>query len=254
MGWYLWTHQLLEVTGEDAASFLEGIFPSPIANLKPGRERYTTMLDEKGEIIDDVVVFRAYKAAVGSVLAVVLAIGSYGTVPLFLVPLSQSLGVSIGQVSLLFTFAASAGLVASLFFGTILKKLGVKGLACLSGAALATFYVFLFLAKSPVMVYIGAMIYGFSTSTGGFAIAQTEITWWFSKGRAKVMSLLNIGVGLVGMVLAPVVASALEALGMRSVALIQGLLTGGLMIVNGLIFLSEHPSTYGMHPMGYVAE
>ena len=26
------------------------------------------------------------------------------------------------------------------------------------------------------------------------------------------------------------------------------------MIVNGLIFLSEHPSTYGMHPMGYVAE
>lgn len=58
VGWYLWTHQLLEVTGEDAASFLEGIFPNPIANLKPGRERYTTMLDEKGEIIDDVVVFR----------------------------------------------------------------------------------------------------------------------------------------------------------------------------------------------------
>ena len=197
---------------------------------------------------------RAYKAAVGSILAVVLAIGSYGTVPLFLVPLSQSLGVSIGQVSLLFTFAASAGLVASLFFGTILKKLGVKRLACLTGAALATFYVFLFLAKNTVMVYIGAMIYGFSTSTGGYALAQTEITWWFSKGRAKVMSLLNIGVGLVGMVLAPVIASALEALGMRSVALIQGLLTGGLMIVNGLIFLSEHPSAYGLHPLGYVPE
>lgn len=57
-GWYLWTHQLLEVTGIDAADFLDHIFPNNIANLKVGRERYTTMLDDKGEIIDDVVVFR----------------------------------------------------------------------------------------------------------------------------------------------------------------------------------------------------
>ncbi len=58
VGWYLWTHQLLEVTGEDAAAFLDYMFANPIANLKPGRERYTTMLNEAGEIIDDVVIFR----------------------------------------------------------------------------------------------------------------------------------------------------------------------------------------------------
>ena len=58
VGWYLWTHQLIEVTGSDAAVFLDYIFPCNIACLAVGRERYTTMLDEKGEIIDDVVVFR----------------------------------------------------------------------------------------------------------------------------------------------------------------------------------------------------
>lgn len=58
VGWYLWTHQLLEVTGKDAAVFLDYIFPNPIANLKVGSERYTTMLDHKAEIIDDVVVIR----------------------------------------------------------------------------------------------------------------------------------------------------------------------------------------------------
>jgi Glycine cleavage system T protein (aminomethyltransferase) len=58
VGWYLWTHQLLEVTGEDAAAFLDMIFPKNIANLKVGAERYTTMLDENAEIIDDVVVLR----------------------------------------------------------------------------------------------------------------------------------------------------------------------------------------------------
>ena len=58
VGWYLWTHQLLEVTGVDAAEFLDEIFVNPIANLKVGRERYTTMLNEQAEIIDDVVVIR----------------------------------------------------------------------------------------------------------------------------------------------------------------------------------------------------
>lgn len=58
VGWYLWTHHLVEVTGEDAADFLDGIFLNNISNLKNGRERYTCMLDENAEIIDDVVIFR----------------------------------------------------------------------------------------------------------------------------------------------------------------------------------------------------
>lgn len=58
VGWYYWTHQLLEVSGPDAAAFLDKIYANPIANLKIGRERYTTMLNEQAEIIDDVVIFR----------------------------------------------------------------------------------------------------------------------------------------------------------------------------------------------------
>ena len=58
VGWYLWTHQLVEVTGSDCVTFLERIFPKDIGTLAVGRERYTTMLDEQGQIIDDVVVFR----------------------------------------------------------------------------------------------------------------------------------------------------------------------------------------------------
>ncbi len=61
VGWYLWTHQLLEVNGADAAAFLDKIFPNSIGNLKIGSERYTTMLNELAEIIDDVVVFRLEK-------------------------------------------------------------------------------------------------------------------------------------------------------------------------------------------------
>lgn len=58
VGWYYWTHQLLEVTGPDAAAFLDKMCANPIANLAVGRERYTTMLNEQGQIVDDVVVIR----------------------------------------------------------------------------------------------------------------------------------------------------------------------------------------------------
>ncbi len=57
VGWYCWTHFLLEVTGPDAAAFLDKIFVSSIAKTKVGRAKYTTMLNEDGIIIDDVIVF-----------------------------------------------------------------------------------------------------------------------------------------------------------------------------------------------------
>lgn len=58
VGWYFWTHQILEITGPDVTAFLDHMFPNDIASLPVGRDRYTTMLNEQGEIIDDVVVMR----------------------------------------------------------------------------------------------------------------------------------------------------------------------------------------------------
>lgn len=58
VGWYYYTHQLVEVTGKDAAAFLDYIYPKNIGTLANGRARYTPMLNEKGIIRDDVVVFR----------------------------------------------------------------------------------------------------------------------------------------------------------------------------------------------------
>lgn len=58
VGYYLFTHQLMEVTGDDATAFLDYLCPNDIASLQVGRDRYTTMLNEQGEIIDDIVIMR----------------------------------------------------------------------------------------------------------------------------------------------------------------------------------------------------
>lgn len=55
-GWYRWTHDLVEVKGADAASFLERLCVNTIGNAAVGRTKYTTLLNEEGKIIDDTIV------------------------------------------------------------------------------------------------------------------------------------------------------------------------------------------------------
>jgi aminomethyltransferase len=58
VGFYDFTHQLLEVKGAGATDFLSKVFVAAIAKASVGEAKYTTMLNEAGTIIDDVIVFR----------------------------------------------------------------------------------------------------------------------------------------------------------------------------------------------------
>lgn len=64
---HLWTRQSaglfdvshmgqLSVSGEGAAAALEAVLPGDISALKPGRMRYSLLLDERGGILDDLIV------------------------------------------------------------------------------------------------------------------------------------------------------------------------------------------------------
>ena len=56
VGWHKWTHDLVEVKGNDAAGFLDYLYVNSIAKTLVGSSKYTTMLNELGQITDDVIV------------------------------------------------------------------------------------------------------------------------------------------------------------------------------------------------------
>lgn len=58
VGYYDFTHQLLEVMGPDSGAFLDYLFVNKFSTAKVGSAKYTTMLNEDGVIIDDVIIFR----------------------------------------------------------------------------------------------------------------------------------------------------------------------------------------------------
>ncbi len=56
VGWYRWTHDLLEVKGKDADAFIEYLYVNNMGKAVIGKTKYTTMLNEDGKIIDDTIV------------------------------------------------------------------------------------------------------------------------------------------------------------------------------------------------------
>lgn len=55
VGWYEWTHDLVEVRGKDAHKLLDYVCVNVISET-PGVSKYTTMLNEEGKILDDTIV------------------------------------------------------------------------------------------------------------------------------------------------------------------------------------------------------
>lgn len=57
-GWFRWTHDTVEVKGPDATALLDRLLVNTVATCKVGREKYTTMLNEDGRIVDDLMAMR----------------------------------------------------------------------------------------------------------------------------------------------------------------------------------------------------
>jgi sugar phosphate permease len=188
---------------------------------------------------------RARKVFIGSLILPAVSISAYVAIPVYLVPVSEMLNISIGQLALLFSFLTVAGLITSIFLGQLFKLLKVRAMVIIAAIALAAFFASIFFAKGVIPIYVTALLFGYSTVAGGFGVAQTEITWWFSKNTAKLISFLSISLGVASFILPPVIANAIPLFGLRNVALAHGLIVGCVMIVTALFLLSEHPASYG---------
>jgi sugar phosphate permease len=168
----------------------------------------------------------------------------------FVLPLITKFGVGAGEVTLIFMFAGIGGLVTSLLLGTLMKKIPVKILVVSAGILLALFFVVLGLSTSLNVIYVGAIIFGYTTTVGAFGVAQTVINWWNATNVAKKISLVSVAVGISGMVFPILSGVLINIIGFTATSIGIGLIAGSVMVVCGLFLISEHPSKYGMTAIG----
>jgi MFS family permease len=193
---------------------------------------------------------RARNTAIGSILISMMAVGSYVTFSLYILPLSESLNVSVGQISIMFSIAGVAGLFAALFLGKALSKFNIKKIITVSGIMFFFFFFFISTAQNIWLIYLGGFLSGICQIFSGYPIAQVSITWWFKRNTGKLMSMLSIGGGISGIIMVQVVANLIKNIGFQKTALLQGIFVSAVVIISGLFLVSNHPRKYDMKAVG----
>jgi len=176
----------------------------------------------------------------------------FTTLSLFVRPISESLGVEIGSVSLIYSIAAISSFATAMLIGKLLKKVDTRIIIICGGIFNFIFMFTVSISSSLIPMYITVLLRGIGGFVAGTAMAQIVISQWFDKMRATMFSFVTIFSSLTNAVVAPLLGTLMNQYGYRQVVLWEGVISGGVVVLIGMLLISGPPAKYGLKPYGYV--
>ena len=143
--------------------------------------------------------------------------GIFFAFSLFVKPLQAEFEWSRSTIMGAFTCLYLALAVTSPFAGKAVDRFGVKTVMVLGGAIMALGYALLFVLNSPMHFYIGNIIVGIGGSATGPIPGTAVVSDWFRKKRGLAIGIMSTGIGVGGLVLAPLLGGfIIPGLGWRA--------------------------------------
>ena len=142
---------------------------------------------------------------------------------LFVVPITESLGISRAALSLSMTIGSVAGIIISPIAGNILAKKSIKKYMFLGILVSGLCILGESFASSVYHLYILNLFLQFSST---FALAlpfSALMLRWFSENRSLATSIIFVGVSLGGVLFASPLTSLITAYGWRTAYMVIGL-------------------------------
>jgi len=111
---------------------------------------------------------------------------------------------------------------------------------------------FALLGLTPSLLYLYVMFGCMAAWRAGIMIVpvSTVVSQWFERKRGLAIGLTTAGIGLGGLVMAPVTAVCISAVGWRLTFLIMGMLIAGAVVPLSAFVVRQHPSERGLLPDG----
>lgn len=174
---------------------------------------------------------------------------NYGFTVFFL-PLSQDLGLSRAATSLAFSLARVEGAIEGPFVGYLIDRFGPRPMILVATFMTGIGYILFAWVESYtsfLIVYLGIISLSF---TPGFVHAPMAVgNTWFIRWRARAMTVISSAVPVGGMLIAPLLAIAVQAWGWRWGAILAGTLFLLIGIPLGL-GVRPSPESMGLLPDG----
>ena len=176
-----------------------------------------------------------------------LAVNSFS---FFYKPVTDSLGITIGEFSLTSSICAIFAMFGALIVGNVIKRVNLRILVTVSTVV----YVAGILAESQCRTlpqfYIAAMVIGLGyAGVGGVGVSQI-VANWFKDKQGLAMAIAMMGSGFGGMIFSPLIESLCRNLGWQNAYIIIGIIVAVITLPVTLFILRLHPSEMGLVAYG----
>lgn len=174
---------------------------------------------------------------------------------LFLVPVTEGMGVLRTQFSLCTSIVAIATTIMSPKMGKLLGKgSNTRKIFTICVAGMGISYASYSLATEIWHMYISAAFVG-TFSCGAVAMpVSIIIANWFEKGRGTAMSIALAGSGIGGTIITPILNNIIQTGGYSKAFLIFGLAMIIVEVPVALFVMRPHPEDMGLKPFGADSE
>lgn len=169
---------------------------------------------------------------------------------LFLTPVSNDLGIGIGQLSLYLSISSIATFLFLPLGGTLLNKVNVKWLAAGGVLLQAVAFIALGWMRSVWGWYILAVPLAIGGAILVNLLGPVLINRWFTKQQGLMMGLMMTITGLLGAVFQPVLTTMIDGQGWRMTYIVFGAIALVAMMVLALLLLKNRPADIGREPYG----
>ena len=187
---------------------------------------------------------------VATALAIIaLGMGLMFSLGVFMEPLESALGWRRRQIAQANLYGWIAFGVSAFVFGLLSDRLGTRLVVRIGAGMLGTGMLGLSQMQHLWQFYLlyGLLIGG---AVGAFNVPLTSmVTRWFVKHRGLVVALANCGIGVGGMLFAPLSSALIMSFGWRPTFFFYGVLVWAVVLPLTLL-LRDRPQELGLLPYG----
>jgi predicted MFS family arabinose efflux permease len=190
-------------------------------------------------------------------LCTVMFVGAGSTfyaMGVFVRPLEDQFGWSRGQVSIALSLPPLVGAFFSPVAAAALNRFGARVLIGTGGLMTGICLGLLGLTPSlPYFCFMLLFMAAWQTSNTIVSVGPI-ISNWFHRKRGLALGLATTGIGLGGLIFAPLVAVLIDAFGWRSTFYLEGGIVIAAIVPLALFVILQRPEDVGLVPDGVTAE
>jgi MFS family permease len=173
----------------------------------------------------------------------------------FIKPLQENMGWSRTEImSALTIYILLMGITGPLA-GRLVDRYGARKIIPLGAFLVTAGFIILSQMKGLGMYYAGYVLIGIGSTGIGPVSLTSVVSRWFIKRRGMAIGIMSMGMGIGGIVFAPLVAVYLiPHLSWSQTYLVLGIILGGLIIPISLLLIRSCPAEQGLFPDGQYIE